>query len=141
MRARKLITLQEIELKVEQLVTERINTLPYIENRLTAYMEFKDRSQKLLRMIQAGILDDCIKFSASELLFRIMGDEGELLERIGVNIADSYTSNRIFEIVSNRLYQHTRLHNLLNPMPEFLTRILVFCQHVVDGFVVNALAF
>lgn len=94
----KLITLQEIELKASSLKNERITNILNEENRLTSYLEFKKRGEKLLKTIEIGELDDYIQFSASEILYEIMGKNGKLLERLGIDITESYSKKRINQI-------------------------------------------
>jgi len=95
----KLITLQEIELKTMFNMDRGIKHLWNKTNRLTSYAEFKDRTKKLLKKIEAEELDDYIGYSASELLYEILGVNGELLEQIGIDNTKSYTTTRINQII------------------------------------------
>jgi len=95
----KLITLQEIELKTMFNMDRGIKHLWNKTNRLTSYAEFKDRTKKLLKKIEAEELDDYIGYSASELLYEILGVSGELLDQIGIDNTKSYTTTRINQII------------------------------------------
>jgi hypothetical protein len=95
----KLITLQEIELKTMFNLDEGIKSLWNKTNRLTSYTEFKDRAERLLKKIEAEELDEYISYSASELLYEILGVNGELLEQIGIDNTKNYTTTRINQII------------------------------------------
>ena len=95
----KLITLQEIELKIMFDLDAGIKTLWNKTNRLTSYIEFKDRTERLLKKIETEELDDYIGYSASELLYGILGVNGELLKQIGIDNSKSYTTTRINQIL------------------------------------------
>jgi hypothetical protein len=124
-----LVTLQEIESNVDSLLMGRLKSLPYKECRITSYHHFKNRGEKLLKFIIAGKLDDYTHFSASDILFRIMGSDGELLEYLGIN-NKNYSINRVNQIIANKSFQLTRLRKLFesiyeptnseNPVPPIL---------------------
>jgi hypothetical protein len=67
--------------------------------RACAFDEFTDRAEKLLKKIEAKELDEYIGYSASELLYEILGVNGELLEKIGIDVTNSYTTTRINHIL------------------------------------------
>ena len=69
----RLLTLQEIKLKTMYNFDEGIKHLWNQTNRLTSYVEFKDRSEKLLKKIEAGELDEYIRNSSSKCvpIFRL----------------------------------------------------------------------
>lgn len=51
--------------------------------------EFESRSSKLLDMAESGLLDDLADVPPYEILHRIIGKHGELLERIGIGFLNS----------------------------------------------------
>lgn len=95
----KHITLQEIKFKTMLDLDEGIKPLWNTTNRLTLYEEFKDRANRLINKIEAEELDDCINYSASKLLYEILGVNGELLEQIEIDKTKSYTTTRIRQII------------------------------------------
>jgi hypothetical protein len=95
----KLITSDFIELKTQTSFEVGIKYLWNKTNRLTLFTEFKDRAEMLLDKMEAEELDEYLGYSASELLFEIMGVNGELLEQLGIDVTKSHTSNRINQII------------------------------------------
>jgi hypothetical protein len=95
----KFLTLQEIELKTMFVLDEGLKQYWNNVNRLTSYIEFRDRAERLLNKIKAKELDDYISYSSSRLIYEILGEKGELLEQIGVDKTNSYTTNRINQII------------------------------------------
>ncbi len=112
------VTLQEIQLNVDSFLMGGLFKLPHIDCRLTSYQQFKERGEKLVKMIEAGKLDDHIQFSASEILYRIMGNEGELLERLGIDKNENYSIDRVTQIFTEKYNQYTRLHDLFESISE-----------------------
>jgi hypothetical protein len=95
----KLITLQEIELKTMFNPYEGIKSLWNKTNRLTIYSDFIDRTERLLKKIQSGELDEYVHYSTSELLYKTLGENGDLLEQLGIDKTISYTTTRINQIL------------------------------------------
>ncbi len=95
----RLITLQEIELKSMFNPEDVIKLYWNKTNRLTLYSEFKERANRLIKKIEAEELDEHACYSASELLYQILGIQGELLEHIGIDVSRSYTSTRLNQII------------------------------------------
>ncbi len=95
----KFLTLQEIELKTMFDLDEGLKPYWNNVNRLTSYIEFRDRAERLLNKIKAKELDDCISYSSSRLLYEILGEKGELLDIIGIDKTNSYTTKRINQII------------------------------------------
>jgi hypothetical protein len=95
----KLIILEHIKLKTMFDLEEGIKPLWNKTNRLTSFNEFTDRTEKLLKKIETKELDEYIGYSASELLYEILGANGELLDKIGIDSTNSYTTTRINHIL------------------------------------------
>jgi hypothetical protein len=95
----KLITLQEIELKIMYNPMVEIRQLWNKTNRLMLFSEFKNRTERLLNKMEAGELDEYIAYSASELLYDILGSNDEFLKKLGIDVTKSETSARIYEII------------------------------------------
>jgi hypothetical protein len=108
-----LLTLQEIELKTRFNIDEGIKPFWNKTNWLTSYIEFKDRAERLLKKFEAEELDEYINHSASELLYKILGVNGELLEQIGIDKTKSYTTMRINQIIQRERDNLKRFTDLM----------------------------
>lgn len=95
----RFLTLQEIEFLSKYTPDDVIKLYWNKTNRLTIYSEFIDRAERLKEKIQTEKLDMCLSYSASELLYQILGVQGELLVHLEIDISQSYTTTRLNQII------------------------------------------
>jgi hypothetical protein len=101
---------------------ENLIVIPFIQNgkqtwaygdtkdRRFLYLdEFEKRSRKLLDAILDGDLDDCLTEPSYELIHKIMGQKGELLQRLNIDphIGESFKRISIILTGKKKIKTHT----------------------------------
>jgi hypothetical protein len=104
------ITQQEVNLRIQNNLEIGLNDIWNHVNRLTEYNEFTSRAAQLVDNLEAGKLEIEDNVTYGELLYEILGTEGQLLKALGIDPEKNLTHT----ILESKIQEQKRLHEYLS---------------------------